>query len=287
MGWQDFLTGERFKKAFGAYVKPFLRKGVPSLFSDIKPLYKDPAKVQLMGDLMNENLALLRSAQKLVGEAEVEPPVTILWVLEYLSNHCDRTGDSVKALQHINDALSYTPTVIDLHLTKARIYKVASLLLFRPPSSSTSFPPPSLLLLSSSSSPSLPPPRPFSSSQAPFIQPSPRSLPARNVAKPVPRTSGSDGRGAQDAAHAPRPLGSKHAARAQTATDRRTARAYAMTCVRVWPMACGTTHEHTHTHTHTHTLTHTHGSTRETWRRHRTSAKRRARWIWPTGSSTP
>lgn len=121
----DFLTGERFKKAFGAYVKPFLRKGVPSLFSDIKPLYKDPAKVQLMGDLMNENLALLRSAQKLVGEAEVEPPVTILWVLEYLSNHCDRTGDSVKALQHINDALSYTPTVIDLHLTKARIYKHA------------------------------------------------------------------------------------------------------------------------------------------------------------------
>ena len=158
MGWQDFLTGERFKKAFGAYVKPFLRKGVPSLFSDIKPLYKDPAKVQLMGDLMNENLALLRSAQKLVGEAEVEPPVTILWVLEYLSNHCDRTGDSVKALQHINDALGYTPTVIDLHLTKARIYKVASLLLFRPPSSSTSFPPPSLLLPSSFSPPPPPPP---------------------------------------------------------------------------------------------------------------------------------
>jgi peptide alpha-N-acetyltransferase len=121
----DFLTGERFKSAFGMYVKPFLRKGVPSLFSDIKPLYKDAAKVQLMGDLMCANLALLRSEQKLEGEAEVEPPVTILWVLEYLSNHFDRTGDSVKALQHIEDALSYTPTVIDLHLTKARIYKHA------------------------------------------------------------------------------------------------------------------------------------------------------------------
>jgi len=121
----NFLTGQRFKTAFGMYVKPFLRKGVPSLFSDIKPLYKDAAKVQLMGDLMCENLALLESEQKLVDEAEVEPPVTKLWVLEYLSNHFDRTGDSVKALQHIDKSLEYTPTVIDLHLTKARIYKHA------------------------------------------------------------------------------------------------------------------------------------------------------------------
>jgi len=121
----NFLTGERFKTAFGSYVKPFLRKGVPSLFSDIKPLYKDASKVKLMGELMEENLSLLRTQQKLVGEAEVDPPITILWVLEYLSNHHDRTGDSIKALAHINEALEYTPTVIDLHLTKARIFKHA------------------------------------------------------------------------------------------------------------------------------------------------------------------
>jgi len=112
-------------QAFGWYVKAFLRKGVPSLFSDIKPLYKDVGKVQLMGELMEENLSLLRTQQKLVGEAEVDPPITILWVLEYLSNHYDRTGDSIKALAHINEALQYTPTVIDLHLTKARIFKHA------------------------------------------------------------------------------------------------------------------------------------------------------------------
>lgn len=121
----NFLTGERFKKAFGEYVKPFLRKGVPSLFSDIKPLYKDTEKVKLMGQHMEANLAALRSQQKLAGEEEVEPPVTILWVLEYLANHYDRVGDSIKALAHIDEALEYTPTVIDLHLTKARIYKHA------------------------------------------------------------------------------------------------------------------------------------------------------------------
>ena len=122
----NFLTGDRFRGAFGQYVKAFLRKGVPSLFSDIKPLYKDAAKVKIMGDLMEENLNLLRTQQKLVDETEVEPPVTVLWVLEYLSNHYDRTGDSVKALKHIDEALEYTPTVIDLHLTKARIFKVLS-----------------------------------------------------------------------------------------------------------------------------------------------------------------
>ncbi|EKX40411.1 hypothetical protein GUITHDRAFT_158303 [Guillardia theta CCMP2712] len=121
----DFLTGDRFKESFSSYVKPFLRKGVPSLFSDVKPLYSKPDKVQIMEEVMVKNLERLRSEQKLVGEDDVDPPVTVLWVLEYLANHFDRKGDSPRALQLIDEALDYTPTVIDLHLTKARIYKHA------------------------------------------------------------------------------------------------------------------------------------------------------------------
>eukprot|EP00290_Baffinella_frigidus_P057134 CAMPEP_0180361566 /NCGR_PEP_ID=MMETSP0989-20121125/12727_1 /TAXON_ID=697907 /ORGANISM="non described non described, Strain CCMP2293" /LENGTH=627 /DNA_ID=CAMNT_0022353277 /DNA_START=61 /DNA_END=1940 /DNA_ORIENTATION=+ len=121
----DFLTGDRFKAAFARYVQPFLRKGIPSLFSDVKPLYKVAEKVKLMEEVMLSNLTMLEKEQKLSGEDTIEPPVTILWVLEYLANHFDRTGDSAKALSHLDRALAYTPTVIDLHLTKARIYKHA------------------------------------------------------------------------------------------------------------------------------------------------------------------
>jgi tetratricopeptide (TPR) repeat protein len=121
----NFLSSARFAEAFRHYVKAFLRKGVPSLFSDIKPLYKDASKAALIGEVMEGNLARLRAEHKLVGEDEVEPPVTVLWVLEFMANHYDRMGDSLKALDHINQALDYTPTVIDLHLTKARIYKHA------------------------------------------------------------------------------------------------------------------------------------------------------------------
>mmetsp|Transcript_21228 Transcript_21228/g.50279 ORF Transcript_21228/g.50279 Transcript_21228/m.50279 type:complete len:845 (-) Transcript_21228:22-2556(-) len=121
----DFLTGPRFKEAFAAYVTPALRKGVPSLFSDVKPLYKDKAKIALIEEVMTANLASLRKDQKLDGAEEVEPPVTLLWVMEFLANHNDRCGRTKEALALIEEAMAHTPTVIDLHLTKARILKHA------------------------------------------------------------------------------------------------------------------------------------------------------------------
>jgi tetratricopeptide (TPR) repeat protein len=121
----DFLTGDRFKAAFARYVPPYLRKGIPSLFSDLKPLYKSPAKAAAIEEVMLANLASLEAGQTLPGSDAIEPPVTILWVLEFLANHFDKRGDPVRALELADRALAYTPTVIDLHLTKARIYKHA------------------------------------------------------------------------------------------------------------------------------------------------------------------
>ena len=60
------------------------------MFSDIKPLYRDADKTEIIGALMEGNLSRLRTEHKLVGEDEVEPPVTLLWVLEFLANHFDR-----------------------------------------------------------------------------------------------------------------------------------------------------------------------------------------------------
>uniref|UniRef100_A0A0D3FU54 TF-B3 domain-containing protein n=1 Tax=Oryza barthii TaxID=65489 RepID=A0A0D3FU54_9ORYZ len=40
----DFLGGEKFQEAADNYVRPLLTKGVPSLFSDLSPLYEQPGK---------------------------------------------------------------------------------------------------------------------------------------------------------------------------------------------------------------------------------------------------
>lgn len=42
-----YLEGDPLRQQLHAYLQPGLRKGVPSLFSALKPLYRDPKKVWL------------------------------------------------------------------------------------------------------------------------------------------------------------------------------------------------------------------------------------------------
>nr|CAB3477629.1 unnamed protein product [Digitaria exilis] len=47
----DFLEGEKFQEAADNYVRPLLTKGVPSLFSDLSPLYEHPGKANILEQL--------------------------------------------------------------------------------------------------------------------------------------------------------------------------------------------------------------------------------------------
>jgi|EP01049_Picozoa_sp_SAG25_P010591 hypothetical protein len=40
-----FIVGEEFASRLSAYVKRYLRRGIPSLFADLKALYADAEKV--------------------------------------------------------------------------------------------------------------------------------------------------------------------------------------------------------------------------------------------------
>ncbi|KAA8546105.1 hypothetical protein F0562_020444 [Nyssa sinensis] len=44
----DYLNGEKFREAVDNYIRPLLTKGVPSLFSDLSPLYDQAGKVDLL-----------------------------------------------------------------------------------------------------------------------------------------------------------------------------------------------------------------------------------------------
>ena len=58
------------------------------------------------------------------GEAGAESPVVELWALFLLAQHHSQLENYEVALETIDAAIAHTPTVIDLYICKARIYKV-------------------------------------------------------------------------------------------------------------------------------------------------------------------
>lgn len=55
----------------------------------------------------------------------METPTTVLWVYYFLAQHYDRLGNAAKAHHFIDRAIQHTPTLIELLMTKAKIYKVS------------------------------------------------------------------------------------------------------------------------------------------------------------------
>ena len=107
-----------------------LHKGVPPLFKGIKFLLKDEEKLKIVQDLaLSYELNLSKSGyfveKPIEKEEEKEPPTTYLWVLYFLAQLYDHLKDFDKALELINKAIEHTPTLVELYIVKARIYKHA------------------------------------------------------------------------------------------------------------------------------------------------------------------
>ncbi|XP_010254211.1 PREDICTED: N-alpha-acetyltransferase 16, NatA auxiliary subunit-like isoform X1 [Nelumbo nucifera] len=121
----DFLEGENFREAADNYIRPLLIKGVPSLFSDLCPLYDHPGKADILEKLILELEHSIRKTGTYPGRSEKEPPSTLMWILFLLAQHYDRRGQFDVALNKIDEAIDHTPTVIDLYSVKGRILKHA------------------------------------------------------------------------------------------------------------------------------------------------------------------
>ncbi|KAJ6947281.1 N-terminal acetyltransferase A complex auxiliary subunit NAA15-like [Populus alba x Populus x berolinensis] len=121
----DFLQGDKFHEAADNYIRPLLTKGVPSLFSDLSPLYNHPGKADILEKLILELENSLRISGGYPGRPEKEPPSTLMWTLFFLAQHYDRRGQYDVALSKIDEAIRHTPTVIDLYSVKSRILKHA------------------------------------------------------------------------------------------------------------------------------------------------------------------
>jgi len=122
----SFLQGPELETRLAAYIKAALRKGVPPLFVDLRPLYKNAETAKLLGDLVSSMLD--NQLKKGSFESEGTPPespTSLLWTYYFLSQHYDFLGDYMKALELVNAGIAHTPTLIELFLLKGKIYKHA------------------------------------------------------------------------------------------------------------------------------------------------------------------
>ncbi|KAM4622044.1 N-alpha-acetyltransferase 15, NatA auxiliary subunit a [Polymixia lowei] len=122
-----FLTGEKFRDCLDCYLRMNFSKGCPPVFTTLKSLYTDKDKVSIIEDLVVGYETCLRSCRMFSpnDDGKEEPPTTLLWVQYFLSQHFDHVGHQTQALEYINAAIDSTPTLIELFLIKAKIYKHA------------------------------------------------------------------------------------------------------------------------------------------------------------------
>ena len=140
----SFLSGSTFREELEKLLKWGLRKGLPSLFQLIRGLYQSPEKAKVVGELvLGFKSELLKGGEELAelatesggslpngtavnGDADGgELPTTLLWTYYFLAQHLDRLGEHKAALAYVDEALKHTPTLIELHTLKGRIYKHA------------------------------------------------------------------------------------------------------------------------------------------------------------------
>ncbi|XP_026185865.1 N-alpha-acetyltransferase 15, NatA auxiliary subunit-like [Mastacembelus armatus] len=123
----NFLRGDTFCECLDSYLRINFSKGCPPVFTTLKSLYTDKEKVTIIEDLVVGYETCLRSCRMFSenDDGKPEPPTTLLWVQYFLAQHFDFRGQTSIALDYINMAIDSTPTLIELFLIKAKIYKHA------------------------------------------------------------------------------------------------------------------------------------------------------------------
>jgi peptide alpha-N-acetyltransferase len=86
----NWHSGEQFNSRVSQYLQKGLRKGVPSLFKDMRGLYATPEKAAFIDKSINDYLvSLAKDLSFPGGEAKSEAPSVLLWTQYYAANHYD------------------------------------------------------------------------------------------------------------------------------------------------------------------------------------------------------
>lgn len=74
---------------------------------------------------MKKAIETLEQSRRFPDSEEIEDPSVLLWSYYFYANFLDGIGRTVEALQYIDRAVSHTPTVVDLYLSRGRMYRRA------------------------------------------------------------------------------------------------------------------------------------------------------------------
>lgn len=116
----DVAQGDEFVARARRYIESGLTRGVPSLFTDIKPLYVNESKRVAVEAIATSFLESVAPTASPPGE-----PSTYLWTLYFLAQHYSKRGDQTRALELVDTAVAHTPTLPELYTLRARVLRRA------------------------------------------------------------------------------------------------------------------------------------------------------------------
>jgi len=124
----DFLQGDAFREAADAYLQRMLRKGIPSTFANIKHLYTDPSKRQIVQDLVERYAAGTLSSQTNGANEDGDGKEKSQFessVLYFLAQHYNykSSRDLTKALEYSEKCIQLDPKSVDFRAVQARTFK--------------------------------------------------------------------------------------------------------------------------------------------------------------------
>jgi len=118
-----FCTGARLRARLDTFLQPRLRKGIPALFSVVKPLYYIEGRAAVLDELLRSYIKTLTAPVSTFDGKKEEPPTSLTFTQMFLAQHLDMQGEWDEAVQVMDNALADTPTLPDLCTCKARILK--------------------------------------------------------------------------------------------------------------------------------------------------------------------
>ncbi|KAH8238243.1 hypothetical protein KR032_001519 [Drosophila birchii] len=126
----NIASGAEFRVVADEYLRRGLRKGIPPLFVNVRTLHQESEKAATIEKLMLQYYENLTRSGHFSREdadtgAPVEPASALVWTALFLAQHYDYMRDTDSALNYINVAIDHTPTLIELLITKGRIFKHA------------------------------------------------------------------------------------------------------------------------------------------------------------------
>lgn len=117
----DFLEGDDFKQAADAYLQRMLKKGVPSLFANIKTLYTNTAKRDTVQELVEGYASKQAANGQANGDNTEFLSSTYYFLAQHYNYHLSR--NLPKAMEYVDKALELSPKAVEYQMTKARIWK--------------------------------------------------------------------------------------------------------------------------------------------------------------------